>query len=84
MTSSSIARPSDPTKPSPLTEQRVRRYHELARAVPGANKDELIRLEEHLPSTSDEAVVAAVVERVRATPDQTLERLRRGEPPLSD
>ena len=76
---STVARPDDPTKPTHVTEQRFWLYEELARALPTATKDEIVLLQEQLQGRLVETVEAAL-EQARAAPEQTLARLRRGEP----
>ena len=76
---STVARPVDPTKPSPVAEQRFWLHEELARALPTATKDEIILLQEQLQAKMVDTVEAALAQ-VRAAPEETLARLRRGEP----
>ena len=78
-----IERPPDPTKPTAVADQRFWLYGELARALPTATKDEIILLQEHLQAKLVETI-AATLEHIRAAPEQTLARLRRGEPALLD
>ena len=70
------------TKLTAVTEQRFWLSEELARALPTATRDEIILLQEQLQVKLVETVQGAL-EQVRAAPQQTLERLRCGEPALS-
>jgi hypothetical protein len=84
---SAVDRPPDPTKLSPVAEQRFWLYGELAKALPGATKEEILLLQEQLQARLQARMVETVevtVEHVRAAPEETLERLRRGQPALRE
>ena len=76
-----VERPADPTKPTSVTSERLRQYDELARALPTATRDEIVLLQTQLQHKLDE-VVQVTIAQIRAAPEETLTRIRRGEPAL--
>ena len=71
----------EPTKLSPVGEKRLRLNKVLTDALPSATREEIDHVQGQLQATPDE-VVAAAVEKIRAAPDETLERVRAGEAAL--
>jgi len=73
----SVARPADPTKLSSVTTQRFWLAGELAKVLPTATRDEIIRLQEYLQAQPVAAVQASLA-HMWAAPEQTLAPMRQG------
>jgi len=68
----------DPATISPVTERKLELNRQLAHALPEGTREDIEHLQGQLAAAPQETV-AAVVEEIWATPDETLGRIRQGE-----